>query len=219
MSLTIKDLEEQMQDDLKNFSCTEIKDFPDIDLYMDQVTTFMDDHLRGFTRHPEDDKILTKTMINNYVKNKVLIPPVKKKYGKDHLLLLVMIFYMKSVLSIGDIGQVLDPVSGRYAAPTSKESAQVREGTGASITLSAVYEEVSRDVSEQVQSLHIDLEEIFREAGESFDGIPKEERETLRQFDLMCRMAADIYARKLVLERMIDRLSAETKKEEDVKKT
>lgn len=214
MSFTIEDLKKQMAGDLESFSSTDLKDFPDIDLYMDQVTTFMDDHLRGFTRHPEDDKILTKTMINNYVKNRVLIPPVKKKYGKDHLLLLVMIFYMKSVLSIGDIGQVLGPVSDKYAAPTSKESEQVREGTGASITLSEIYEEVSRDVSSQIQSLHIDLEELYADAEESFDAVPEEERETLRQFDLMCRMAADIYARKLVLERMIDRLSSENSKEE-----
>ena len=51
--------------------------FPNIDLYMDQVTTFMEDNLASTKRH-EDDKILTKTMINNYAKNKLLPPPEKK---------------------------------------------------------------------------------------------------------------------------------------------
>ena len=51
---------------------------PNIDLYMDQVTTFMDEHLEKAKRYPED-KILTKTMINNYAKNNLLPPPVKKK--------------------------------------------------------------------------------------------------------------------------------------------
>ena len=52
-------------------------DVPNIDLYMDQVTTFMDEHLSDVKRY-EDDKILTKTMINNYTKNDLLPPPVKK---------------------------------------------------------------------------------------------------------------------------------------------
>ena len=53
-------------------------EIPNIDLYMDQVTTFMDSQLATSKRH-EDDKILTKTMINNYAKNDLLPPPEKKK--------------------------------------------------------------------------------------------------------------------------------------------
>lgn len=209
MSLTMADLEQKMEEDLQKFTCTEPEDFPDIDLYMDQVTTFMEDHLRDFTRHPEEDKILTKTMINNYVKNKVLIPPVKKKYGKDHLLLLVMIFYMKSVLSISDISQVVSPVADKYAQPTAKSSTVPREDTGASVTLSDIYKEVGRDVEKQMQAIRADLERQAGEAGQSFADVPEEERPLLQQFDLMCRMAADLYARKLVLEKMIDRTAAE----------
>ena len=57
-------------------------EIPGIDLYMDQVTTFMDKRLRSTARYPGEDKILTKTMINNYAKNDLLPPPVKKKYSK-----------------------------------------------------------------------------------------------------------------------------------------
>ena len=56
-------------------------DIPNIDLYMDQVTTFMDSRLSSTSRYPGEDKILTKTMINNYAKNDLLPPPVKKKYS------------------------------------------------------------------------------------------------------------------------------------------
>ena len=65
-------------------------EIPQIDLYMDQVTTFMDEHLRSSKRF-EEDKILTKTMINNYTKNNLLPPPVKKKYSKEHILMLIFI--------------------------------------------------------------------------------------------------------------------------------
>ena len=66
----------------------DVKDIPQIDLYMDQVTTFMEKHLADMKRYP-DDKILTKTMINNYAKNNLLPPPVKKRYNQEHILLLV----------------------------------------------------------------------------------------------------------------------------------
>ena len=69
---------------------------------MDQVTTFMNGHLASSKRNP-DDKILTKTMINNYAKNQLLPPPEKKKYSKEHQLLLIFIYYFKNILTIQDI--------------------------------------------------------------------------------------------------------------------
>ncbi len=61
-------------------------EIPNIALYMDQVTTFMDAQLAS-SRRFESDKVLTKTMINNYAKNKLLPPPVKKKYSPEHMML------------------------------------------------------------------------------------------------------------------------------------
>ncbi|MFV0314126.1 MAG: DUF1836 domain-containing protein [Anaerotignum sp.] len=81
----------------------EIDDIPNIDLYMDQVTTFMDKALGKYKRY-EEDKILTKTMINNYTKAKIFPAPIKKKYGRTHIMLLVMIYHLKAILSIRDIG-------------------------------------------------------------------------------------------------------------------
>ena len=75
------------------------QDIPNIDLYMDQVTTFMDEQLAASKRY-ESDKILTKTMINNYAKNNLLPSPDKKKYSKEHVLTLLFIYYFKNILSI-----------------------------------------------------------------------------------------------------------------------
>ena len=77
-------------------------EIPNIALYMDQVTTFMEDNLASTKRH-HDDKILTKTMINNYAKNKLLPPPEKKRYSREHLLMLIFIYYFKNILSISDM--------------------------------------------------------------------------------------------------------------------
>ena len=88
---------------IRSSDVIEIEDIPNIDLYMDQVTTFMDNGLAQYKRY-EQDKILTKTMINNYTKAKIFPPPVKKKYSRTHLMLLIMIYHLKSILSIKDIG-------------------------------------------------------------------------------------------------------------------
>ena len=86
---------------------------PNIDLYMDQVTTFMEEHLQSSKRYP-DDKILTKTMINNYAKNHLLPAPDKKKYSKEHLYVLTFIYYFKNLLSISDIQTLLNPLTEQF---------------------------------------------------------------------------------------------------------
>lgn len=87
----------------------ELSDIPNIDLYMDQVTTFFDDKLENW-KLEDDDKILTKTMINNYAKADILFPPIKKKYSKEHMVLLIIIYHLKQILSLNDIHTVLSPI-------------------------------------------------------------------------------------------------------------
>ena len=65
----------------------------------------MDKHLKSSKRYSED-KLLTKTMINNYTKNELLPPPIKKKYTKEHMFLLIFIYYFKNILSISDIQSI-----------------------------------------------------------------------------------------------------------------
>ena len=113
MTIDEKDLLNSILDSLARIEYIKPEDLPNIDLYMDQVTTFMDSQLSVSKRYPED-KILTKTMINNYAKNNLLPPPVKKKYSKEHLLALIFIYYFKNILSIGDIQAILNPLTDKY---------------------------------------------------------------------------------------------------------
>lgn len=98
-----KDYIRNIFNELVNFKIINISQIPDIDLYMDQVTTFVEDRLSVYKRNDED-KILTKTMINNYAKEGLIAPPVKKKYSREHIIRLIMIYHLKNSLSIGDIG-------------------------------------------------------------------------------------------------------------------
>ena len=100
-------------DEFNKIDYVKPEDIPNIDLYMDQVTTFMDSQLATSKRH-EDDKILTKTMINNYAKNDLLPPPVKKKYSKEHVLLLIFIYYYKGIIPMNEIQTLLKPLTDRY---------------------------------------------------------------------------------------------------------
>ena len=94
MTIERENLLKSILESLGRIEHIRLEDIPNIDLYMDQVTTFMDKQLKNTTRNPEGDKILTKTMINNYAKNDLLPPPVKKKYSKEHIVLLIFIYYL-----------------------------------------------------------------------------------------------------------------------------
>ena len=82
------------------------KELPNVDLYLDQVVTLVNETLSSFlsnSNSEEDALILTKNMINNYVKNKIIEPPIKKKYNKNHLAKFFVICVLKEVYKINDI--------------------------------------------------------------------------------------------------------------------
>ena len=112
MTIDTKDMLNSILSSISRIDYVRPDDIPNIDLYMDQVTTFMEKELASSKRH-EDDKILTKTMINNYAKNNLLPPPVKKKYSKEHLLVMIFIYYFKNFLSIKDIETMLTPITDK----------------------------------------------------------------------------------------------------------
>ena len=81
-----------------------LDEIPEIDLYMDQVIQLFESKLSEQKRK-EDEKILTKTMINNYAKGKLLLPIKNKKYSKEHIILMSLIYNLKGALSINEIGR------------------------------------------------------------------------------------------------------------------
>lgn len=91
-------------------------DIPELELYMDQVLEFLNNRLKWLKRDPFD-KGLTKTMVNNYTKDQLLIPPQNRKYGKQHIMLLTLICQLKSVLSINDIKRLFSPVLNDINTP------------------------------------------------------------------------------------------------------
>lgn len=200
---TRKDVELIVNKILGGFRVTYPEEIPKIDLYMDQVLTFMTERLKRTARKSDKDKLLTKTMINNYVKNKVMIPPVKKKYGRDHILLLMVIYYMKSFLSIDDIRKIVGPVSDKYARPTTK-SVEELVGRKHRYSMTDVYTELFKYVAEDVERFPAEVGRILDETENAFIEAPEEDREMLRRFNVICQLSADIYLRKLLIEKLLD---------------
>ncbi|WP_087972640.1 DUF1836 domain-containing protein [Oceanobacillus rekensis] len=89
-----------------------LEDIPNLDLYMDQVIQLFEDKF-GSSKRNDDEKILTKTMINNYAKGKLFFPIKNKKYSKEHLILISMIYQMKSSLSINDVKMTLEQLNAK----------------------------------------------------------------------------------------------------------
>ncbi|MBN1066406.1 DUF1836 domain-containing protein [Clostridium sp. ZS1] len=90
-----------------------LEDIPELDLYMDQVIQLFENKLSVLKRK-EEDKVLTKTMINNYAKAKLLMSIKNKKYSKEHLILMSLIYDLKGALSINDIKLTLDNIVKKY---------------------------------------------------------------------------------------------------------
>ena len=171
---------------------------------MDQVTTFMEEHLNASKRYPED-KILTKTMINNYAKNRLLPSPEKKKYSKEHVLLLIFIYYYKGIIPMNEIQTLLKPLTDRYF-----QNGQVFD-------LESVYKEVVVLEKEQLEDLKKDVVEKFRRAEDSFTEVTGEEQEFLQKFALICLLSFDVYMKKMIVEQLVADLADTMKAQEPEK--
>jgi len=193
MTIDTKDMLNSILASISRIDYIRPGDVPNIDLYMDQVTTFMDAQLAASKRY-EDDKVLTKTMINNYTKNNLLPPPVKKKYSTQHMLLLIFIYYFKSILSITDIQTLLKPITEKYFNGEN------------GFDLTYIYEEVFRLEENQIENMKEDLQKYFEKSSETYSDAPKEDQEFLHLFSFICMLSFDVYVKKQLIEKLIDQL-------------
>lgn len=153
------DKQKQLTDKLALQNQIQVEDIPKIDLYIDQVIQLFE---AGFaeSKRNDEEKILTKTMINNYAKGKLFYPLHNKKYSRNHVMLISLIYQMKSVLSINDIKQVLDGINEKAVQqeldlqPFYTSYLQLQKGNIASFT-----EEVERQEKEAAKQMD-ELEEM-----------------------------------------------------------
>ena len=186
MTINTQDMIGSILESISRIDYIKPEDIPNINLYMDQVTTFMEEQLASSKRYPED-KILTKTMINNYAKN--------------NLLLLIFIYYFKNILSINDIQTLLGPITEKYFRSDSD------------MDLTSIYNEVFSMEKDQVELLKEDLVKRYHTAEATFESAPEEDRRFLKLFSFICLLSFDVYTKKMLIEQLVDELRDENNEE------
>ncbi len=184
-----EDLINQVLEEIESFN---IDDIPNIDLYMDQVTTYLNGKFNTSKRH-DDDKLLTKTMINNYAKSRLLPPPEKKKYSKDHIIILILIFFFKNVISINDIQTIVTPLLKDYYNNDDIPNS---------------LEDVTNAFLNHVQKSDL-IEPLIKEFKNSqniFGDLESSDRESIETIGLIATLSYDMYIRKRLIEKLIDSL-------------
>lgn len=205
MNKTNADMKQSILDLLDKLNTIEYinpESIPSIDLYMDQITSFMDGQLESSKRH-DDDKLLTKTMINNYTKNDLLPPPVKKKYSKEHLLSLIFIFYLKNILSISDIHSILNPITDNYF------------GNKDGYNMEDIYKVIFDMEKEESQKVLKEFTKKYQIAKKTFTDFPEEDQEMLQTFSFICLLSFDVYIKKQMIEKIVDDVFTGNKSEEN----
>jgi len=177
------------------------EDIPNIDLYMDQVLTFLEKEL-GTVREVNEDKAMTKTMINNYTKNQILPPPEKKKYSRDHMLNLIFIYYFKNFLGLKDIKSILDPINDKYY------------GDSEGLDFFDIYCDMvgyERKVANEVTK---DIIRKYNVSRETFLDQDEESKDVLQDFTFICLLSFDVFVKKLMIEQYISSRRADEEQAE-----
>ena len=183
MTIDTNDILNSILESLSRIDYIHPEDIPNIDLYMDQVTTFMDTQLSSTKRYA-DDKILTKTMINNYAKNNLLI----------------FIYYFKSILSIKDIETLLKPMTDAGFGQDSDKDAY---------SLTDMYQQICTMCKGQLEPLKENIASAWETAGETFSEIPDTSKDTFQILAFICSLSFDVYVKKMMIEKLIDTFSSE----------
>ena len=186
MDNEIKEFKKYIRDMIK-LDFVSPEDIPDVEMYMEYLTRFMDEKLGGNLRNG-DDHVLTKNMINNYTKNGLLPPPEKKKYNQNHLILLIYIYYMKNVISIEDIRKLMKPLL---------------DGDMYSDRLYEVYEKTFE--MEKPEYFNI-VTSTVKAAQITDKKISKQDDEYLNKMLFIFLLGYDVYSKKRLIEKLIDEL-------------
>lgn len=173
-------------EDVKINNFITLEDIPDIDLYMDQVIQLFENKL-GYLKRNEEDKILTKTMINNYSKGNLFMDIKNKKYSKNHIILIILIYELKSVISIPDIKVAFNNIVKSYD-----------ENSADKIDLENLYKKHLKMISKNDNDIKEEILNITKE----LENLNAEEEKLL----LLTYLAAKANMYKRLCEKIVDDL-------------
>lgn len=173
-----------------------ISDIPAFDLYMEQMISIIDSKFNGFKRDA-NDKVFTKTMINNYTKLGLLMSPENKKYTREHMILLTLIYNLKNILSINDIKSLFSPVLNNIAS---------RDDDIMSLEdIYATFLELNNIEFDNLYNSFVQKMDLIKDKTEDLE---KDNKETAQLFLFVIMLVAHSNTQKRLAERIIDEFFA-----------
>lgn len=171
-----------------------LEDMPNIDLYMDQVIQLFENKF-GHSKRYKDDKVLTKTMINNYAKGKLFFPIKNKKYSKEHLILISLIYQLKGGLSINDIRDTFEQTNENI----EKDA----------LDIESFYQSYVSVTSNNAERFKQDLEERIKEVEKEVDSFSEEEKVYLEKVLLITSLIHMSNLFRRAAEKVVDDIKKE----------
>lgn len=166
-------------------------EFPEMEIYMDQAETFLNRGLKIYRKN-EKDKVITKTMIGNYVKHNMLPRPVNKKYSKDHLILLTLIFYLKGTFQMEEIEKIVKPLIDNYNSEFDEK-----------IDLSALYEGILEVQAAEQEALAQSVNQMIEESKHQLKETELSDDDMLELFMLIVNLSMKADAQKFLAHKLL----------------
>jgi len=183
---------EKLAESLRLNSNLSLDDIPDLNLYMDQVIQLFERQFAD-TKRNEDEKVLTKTMINNYAKGKLFFHVENKKYTKEHLILISMIYQMKGALSISDVKTTLDKMNEKV---TDDDAFDLQE----------FYECYLQMVENSAEKFKVDLQAHYNELTKEIRKLEDRDEDYLEQLLLIALFTNMSNYYRRAAEKMVDEI-------------
>lgn len=187
---------EYFEDIIKELHFTDeikLSDIPNIDLYVEQVISFMEDHMKSLKRN-EKDKLITKTMVGNYTRDGVLMPSKNKKYNKNHIIMLILIYNLKQILSIEDIKTLFTPIM--------KDISNIGDDV---IPLEDIYSTLLDIKSTEFESFGEIFNEKLQLVQEKVEHVDSQNKDIAEIFLTVITLIAQANAQKRLAEKLIDK--------------
>lgn len=188
--------EKSFDDIIKELHLTDeikLSEIPKLDLYVEQVIGFIEEHMSHVKRN-EQDKLITKTMVGNYTRDGVLMPSKNKKYNRSHIIMLILIYNLKQILSIEDIKTLFSPIM-KDMSTTSDDV----------IPLEDIYSALLEIKSAELEGFGELVYEKYKLIQDKLENVATKDKDIAEIFMTVIMLVAQANAQKRLAEKLIDK--------------
>lgn len=190
-----EDLLTQLFELINNSEDIQIDEIPEYHLYISQLEEFFDKKLKKSNGDEDERKTISKTMIQNYIKDGLLMPPEGKSYNSSHVILLSLIYNLKYILSIRDIRRLLNPILADI------------EHEDSAMGIESLYESYLELKQDSIQILISSLENLTLKVDKQIADAnkPEEEEQQLKLLLFISALVSEANQRKKIAEFIIEK--------------